>query len=116
VTVSDGRLSMSVGGNGQITHTKVDYVVITVPSTSPPANQAPAVTIVTPAADASIGNAVTSYSFSGTASDPDGSVAAVEYRVQSGAWQAATGTSSWSFTASALAVGANAVDVRSRDN
>jgi acid phosphatase len=116
VTVSDGRLTMTAGGNGQITHTKVDCIAIRSanPPPPPPAGQPPVVAIVSPAADQSVGNATTDFTFYGTASDDD-SVAAVEYRVGGGAWQAATGTLTWSFTATGVAVGPNLVEVRARD-
>ena len=81
-----------------------------------PPNQRPTLTIVSPAGSTTVPNATTSMAFSGTASDPDGSVPLVQYRLNSGAWLNATGTTSWSFTAANLAVGANTVEVRAVDN
>ena len=56
---------------------------------------------------------------SGSAADdvgsPSSGVALVEVRVNGGAWQTATGTTSWSRTVT-LAAGANTVEARSRDN
>ncbi|MBI1290809.1 hypothetical protein GC173_06140, partial [bacterium] len=79
------------------------------------ANVAPTVTITSPSSDQSVTNATTTFAFSGTASDSDGTVASIQWRVNGGAFQVASGTTSWSFSAP-LVVGANLVDVQAVDN
>lgn len=116
VTVNDASLTLTVGGSGKITHTKLDCVSVTGAGVSISGNQAPTLTIVMPGANLGVANTQTSCAFSGTASDADGSVAGVEYRVQGGVWTAASGTTTWSFTASGLSVGKNLVEVRARDD
>ncbi|MBI1289813.1 hypothetical protein GC173_01025 [bacterium] len=72
-------------------------------------NVAPSITVTAPTTDQTVANAITSFDFSGTASDSDGSVASMHWRVNSGTLQTATGTTSWSFSAP-LVVGANTVE------
>jgi hypothetical protein len=55
------------------------------------------------------------YSFAGTASDPDGTVTAVQYRYAGGAYNAAQGTDSWSFSFPILS-GENVIEVRAGDD
>lgn len=76
----------------------------------------PTVTIEVPPGADTVPWPQMTYDFSGTASDPDGSVALVEYRVNAAAWQPATGTTSWSFSVSGLVVGGNVIEVRARDD
>lgn len=57
----------------------------------------------------------TSVVFSGSASDPDGTVGSVEYSVSNGTWQKAVGTSAWNFTVFGLVTGQNNISVRARD-
>ena len=57
----------------------------------------------------------TSYTVTGQAGDADGTVTVVEYRVDNGPWQTATGTESWSATID-LNVGANWFQVRAGDD
>ncbi len=75
----------------------------------------PAVSISVPSGNVAVGNGTTSYAFSGSASAPGSTVAAVQWRVSGGSWNNASGTTSWSFTVPNLAVGQNVVDVRSRN-
>jgi hypothetical protein len=77
---------------------------------------APALAIDMPAADAKVAYAVTTYEFSGMATDADGSIARVEVRIAGGAWQLADGTTDWSFTATDLQVGATLIEVRATDS
>lgn len=79
-------------------------------------NYMPTISITSPAASPIIANSQDSYAFSGTASDSDGSLTAIEYRINSGSWISATGTNSWSFTASGLPTGDNLIEVRAKDN
>jgi len=75
-------------------------------------NGRPSVVITSPAANARITNSTT-VTVAGTASDNTG-VAQVLYRVRGGAFQAASGTTSWSATADLLA-GPNLIEVKSVD-
>ena len=81
----------------------------------PAANTSPNVAITVPAFDIPVSYATTSYVVSGNAVDPDGSIGLVEYRVNDGDWQVATGTTAWSFT-TGLVVGENWIQVRGYDN
>ncbi|MCC5875080.1 MAG: SUMF1/EgtB/PvdO family nonheme iron enzyme, partial [Candidatus Sumerlaeia bacterium] len=72
----------------------------------------PPPSIVSPSANETVGNDTTSVTFSGTASSPDSTVSAVHWRNNGGAWQAASGTTSWDFSASPLEVGVNLIEVR----
>ena len=78
--------------------------------------QAPSLSISDPSEDITVSNSIISYSFSGTASDSDGSITKVDYRMGEGAWQPASGTTSWSFTVNDLAVSTNSIEVRAQDN
>jgi hypothetical protein len=78
-------------------------------------NVAPTVTITEPASDQAVDSDVTSFAFSGTAIDTDGSVESVRWRVGGGSFQTATGTTAWSLSAP-LTTGANLVEVQSVDN
>jgi hypothetical protein len=79
---------------------------------SPP----PTVVIVDPANDLTVPYETSEQTFAGTASDEDGTVLAVDYRIRGGDWSAADGTTtSWSFTAG-LEVGPNLVEVRAQDD
>ncbi|MBI1290437.1 hypothetical protein GC173_04245, partial [bacterium] len=50
-------------------------------------NSTPSIIITSPASDQSVPNATTTFAFSGTASDSDGSVASIRWRVNGGAFQ-----------------------------
>jgi hypothetical protein len=80
------------------------------------ANVAPTITITAPSGSQTVASDVSTFAFSGTAADSDGSVATVRWRIGTGAYQIATGTTSWSFTVDPLAVGANVVEVQAVDN
>lgn len=77
-------------------------------------NQPPAVSITSPASGATVSGSVT---ITGTASDSDGTVQWVEVRIDSGAWQTVTGTTSWSrqWDTTAVANGAHTISARSWD-
>jgi hypothetical protein len=76
----------------------------------------PTVTVASPAPDASVPNG-TAVTLTGTASDADGRVAAVEVSTDGGAtWRPATGTSSWSYGYVQSGIGATAVQVRAVDD
>ena len=77
--------------------------------------EAPVAIISAPTAGFEFALGTTSASITGTATDND-SVALVEYRLNGGAWQAATGTSSWSGSVTGLTDGSGyTVDVRAQD-
>lgn len=86
------------------------------PGQSTCAFQPPAVIIVVPAENDTVPWPQTTYDFSGVASDIDGTVDLVEYRLNGGGWNSASGTTSWSFTVTGLAIGSNLIEVRSQDN
>jgi Glycosyl hydrolases family 16. len=81
-----------------------------------PPTLSPSLSIGSPAYAITVENAVSICAFSGTASDPDGTVVFVQYRINGGSWLTAVGTTSWSFTATGLGYGDNTVDVKSIDN
>jgi len=101
----DGNLLVfEDGGTGEIRYTYLND------------GQAPSLGITDPSEDIAVSNLITSYSFSGTASDSDGSITKVDYRIGEGAWQLANGTTIWSFTVNDLAAGTNFIEVRAQDN
>ena len=77
-------------------------------------NQPPSVAFTSPAAGATVSGLVT---VTGTASDSDGTVQSVEVRVDSGAWQPASGTTSWSraWDTSTVADGSHTLSARAYD-
>lgn len=82
-----------------------------------PVNALPLVTIQIPEdEEVEVPFSQTTIAFSGTASDADGTVASVQWRFSGGAFMTATGTTSWSFTASPLQVGENIIEVRAVDD
>jgi nuclear transport factor 2 (NTF2) superfamily protein len=85
-------------------------------SKDPNSNQRPTIEITSPENNAVIENVETSIQFTGTANDDDGSIQAVNYRLDDGEWQTAVGNENWSFTLSALTVGNHSVDVRAIDD
>lgn len=108
--VGTHRISVSVSDGLHSVEKELTIIV-----QAPPA-QSPSVSITSPSGSASIEYPATSYAVSGTASDPDGSVAQVQYRVNGGSWQTASGSSNWNFTAMNLNVGQNLIEVRASDN
>lgn len=70
----------------------------------------PTVSVTTPSGPVTVPNGTTSYGFSGSASAPQSTVAAVQWRVNGGSWNTASGTTAWNFTVSDLALGQNVVD------
>ena len=78
--------------------------------------QAPSLSISDPSEDIVVSNSITSYSFSGTASDSDGSITKVDYRIGEGPWQPANGTTNWAFTVNDLSTGLNSIEIRAQDN
>ncbi len=110
-TVSDGehtitaRATNTSGSNSRDTHT------VTVDNTDEP----PTVTIDSPDEGATVSGSV---DVAGTASDPDGEVQTVEVRIDGGAWNATSGTSSWSYTwdtTTGVSDGEHTVEARSYD-
>lgn len=77
-------------------------------------NQAPSVAITSPAEEAVVNGTV---HVEGTSADPDGTVSLVEVRVDSGAWQAASGTDAWAWTwdTTLVADGRRLLEARSFD-
>jgi hypothetical protein len=82
---------------------------------TPPAPNGPTVSVSAPAAGATVAGA---FLAEGNASDDDGTVRLVQVRVDGGAWQDASGTTSWgvSLDASGLANGAHQLDARASDD
>ena len=72
----------------------------------------PTISITTPSGNQTVAHATTSVAFSGTATAPGSTVSRVEWRRNGGSWANASGTTSWSFNASNLAVGNNLIEVR----
>jgi Bacterial Ig domain/FlgD Ig-like domain len=81
----------------------------------PVVHQSPSVTITNPSGNTTASGCVSTFAVEGTATDSDGTIALVEYRVNSGSWFPATGTSSWSINLS-LIEGDNWLQVRAVDN
>jgi len=79
-------------------------------------NIPPTVTLIDPPGAILEASTTTSYDFSGTATDSDGTIDRVEWRINDGSWMIATGTDTWSFTAQPLDENTNFIDVRSFDN
>jgi fibronectin type 3 domain-containing protein len=79
-----------------------------------PQNQVPTVTLTSHSTGAKISGTVT---FSGSSSDPDGTVQRVEIRFGSGSWIEVTGTTSWSYEWDTTAVdnGDHTIFIRSYD-
>lgn len=78
-------------------------------------NEKPELSIINPSVDVTIPYLPNSYMFTGSASDCDGTVVKVEYRINSGVWYPAYSTNSWSFNALNFNVGENTVEVRAVD-
>ncbi len=78
-------------------------------------NEAPTVTINTPASGATLTGEVV---ISGTAADTDGTVSLVEVQLGAGAWLTATGTTSWTITVNTTTYpnGATTITARATDN
>lgn len=106
----------AVDTSGNASTASVDVWVTNSPSGSAGSTDttAPTVTFSTPSAGATVSGTVT---VEGAASD-DASVAGVEVRVDSGAWQAASGTGSWSWawSASGAAAGTHTLTARATDS
>ena len=85
-------------------------------SKDPNGNQKPTIEITSPENNAVLENAELSIQFTGTANDDDGSIQAVNYRLDDGQWLTAIGTDNWSFTLSDLSVGQHTIDVQAVDN
>jgi len=85
-------------------------------SKDPNSNQRPTIEITSPENNAVIENVETSIQFTGTANDDDGSIQAVNYRLDDGEWITASGADNWNFTVTELAVGQHIIDVRSIDD
>jgi hypothetical protein len=71
--------------------------------------------ITHPSINLVVSYATTDYTIEGTATDIDGTIDFVEYRVNDGPWLLATGTNSWTFSVS-LVIGDNWIQVRTADD
>lgn len=113
--LGNGQSASLTFSSGAFTYTCVFHGFMTGALTVGASNQAPVVAITAPADGAAVEGTVT---VQGTASDADGSVTAVEVRIDGGAWQAATGTTSWSFTwdTTTVADGGRMVEARATDD
>lgn len=99
----DGNLLVMGGDDGTIRYTYLPY------------GEIPTLSISTPLFDQQYANSEIFQTFTGTASDSDGSIVEVKYRVNGGLWGNATGTTDWTFDVS-LAPGENRVEICARDN
>jgi len=77
-------------------------------------NSPPTVTITSPTEGETVSGTIT---ITGTASDSDGTVQSVEVKIDNGAWQTATGTTSWSYSWDTTGVsdGSHTIYARSYD-
>jgi len=92
----------SFGGTGYS-----DNIIVT-------SNTIPTVSITYPSEGATVNGTV---SITGTASDSDGTVQSVQVKIDSGTWQTATGTTSWTYSwdTTGLSDGAHTIYARSYD-
>jgi len=113
IVVADMKTTTSFNVTGLATPKKY-YTIIYTPSSGPA--PAPPVVVVTDPAGAKTVNTST-YEIKGTVTDGGSGIGGVEVKVgASGTWTAATVTgTNWSYTAT-LAAGANAIQVRGKDN
>jgi Leucine-rich repeat (LRR) protein len=79
-------------------------------------NQKPTVQITSPESNTILENTESSIQFTGTASDVDGTIQTVNYRLDNGEWATATGTGNWSFMLTDLSIGHHTVDVHAIDD
>ncbi len=109
-TLADGQHTIEARSSDGSAHSSIASRTVTVDNQ----NEPPTVAIDSPAEGATVSGSV---DVTGTASDPDGSVQVVEVRIDGGAWQAASGTSSWSFTWDSTSVGdgQHTIEARSSD-
>ncbi|MGI0039563.1 MAG: Ig-like domain-containing protein, partial [Nitrososphaera sp.] len=87
-------------------------------SSTPVDTTIPTVAIVTPAADEVLTGAAPGFpvTVTGTAADVGSGLQVVEVSVDGGAFTAATGTDSWSFTTPVLTAGPHVITARAKDN
>lgn len=109
-TVSDGQHTITARATNSSGNTSTDSHTVTVDNTDEP----PTVSIDSPSEGATVSGSV---QVSGTASDPDGSVQTVQLRVDGGAWNTTSGTSSWSYgwDTTGVSDGQHALEARSYD-
>lgn len=112
-SLSDGSHTVTTRATDAAGNASSATVGVTVSNAPPADTTAPSVAISAPGDGASVSGSITA---SGSASDDVG-VSAVEVRVDSGAWQAASGTSSWSRTVdtTSLANGTHTITTRATD-
>lgn len=78
-------------------------------------SEKPTIGISDPQSDQTVPIGTASYVFNGIASDSDGSISLVQYRINDGSWVSATGTESWTFEAP-LIDDQNLIEVRALDD
>lgn len=76
----------------------------------------PVLEISSPSSQTTVDYDVSSLLVRGTASDADGDLDVVQYRIRGGAWVSFNASAQWSFTATSLVTGDNLVEVRARDD
>jgi len=81
----------------------------------PLGNNPPSITITAPTNNAQVSGSIT---ITGTASDSDGTITLVEVQIDNGAWNAASGTTSWTYSldTTTLSDGTHTVRARATDN
>jgi len=80
----------------------IDDLTLTDTADYPSTNTPPTCSITSPSNGATVNGTVT---IQGTASDSDGTVQSVQVKIDSGSWQTATGTTSWSYSWDTTGVG-----------
>ncbi|MFZ8199279.1 FG-GAP-like repeat-containing protein [Alteromonas portus] len=79
-------------------------------------NGAPSVVVTAPGETVSLVEDEQTVAFEGTASDSDGSIYSVEYRLNGLDWMRAEGTDTWAFSISDIGYGITLVEIRALDN
>lgn len=107
-------VGLAVTSHNATASTTATVTNVDVSASTPPANQAPRVTISAPTSGATVSSI---YTIRGTAAD-DAAVAKVEVKLDSGAYGIATGTTSWSYPWDSTTVvnGTHTLTARATDN
>jgi hypothetical protein len=111
----DGNYTIIVGvkdNYGGSTFKSISLLI----SKDPNSNQKATLVITSPENNVVIEYSQTFLIFSGTSQDFDGSVIQIEYRIDNGSWQVASGTDTWNFTLTDISVGQHTVDVHAIDD
>ena len=93
--------------------------IIKIPGSAPPSDTTiPTISIVSPTVDQVVTGPSPSFAvtITGTAADVGSGLQLVELSIDAGAYTAAAGTSSWSFTTAPLTAGVHTINARAKDN